>query len=210
MSVISKDLRSFLALLEQEGQLVRVKEEVMPEPDIASAGRAAANFKNGPAVLFEKVRGYNTKVVTNVHGSWENHALMLGLPKDTPVKDQFAELNRRWDMFPVPPKVVSRDQAPCKENVITENINLFDVLSLYRINDQDAGFFISKAAVVTADHNDPGNFDKMNVGTYRIQVKDKDRVGIQALAFHDIAVHLEQAERQNKPLPIAITLGNNP
>ena len=44
------DLRSFLNVLEEEGQLVRVKEEVMPEPDIAAAGRAAANIKNGPAV----------------------------------------------------------------------------------------------------------------------------------------------------------------
>lgn len=210
MSRICKDLRSFLQLLEEEGQLVRVKEEVMPEPDIASAGRAAANIKGGPAVFFEKVRGYRNSVVTNVHGSWENHALMLGMPKNTPVKEQFLELNRRWDKYPVKPKIVSREEAPCKENTITENINLFEVLPLYRINEQDAGFFLSKASVVTADPDEPGNFDKMNVGTYRIQVKDKDRVGIQALAFHDIAAQLEKAERKNEKFPIAIALGNSP
>lgn len=210
MNRICKDLRSFLALLEEEGQLVRVKEEVMPEPDIASAGRAAANRKGGPAVLFEKVCGYRNPVVTNVHGSWENHALMLGMPKNTPVKEQFMELNRRWDKYPVKPNVVPREQASCKEHVITEDINLFDVLPLYRINEQDAGFFLSKASVVTADPEEPGNFDKMNVGTYRIQVKDKDRVGIQALAFHDIAAQLEKAERKNEKFPIAITLGNAP
>lgn len=210
MTRISKDLRSFLELLEEEGQLVRVKDEVNPEPDIASAGRAAANMKGGPAVFFEKVKGYKNPVVTNVHGSWENHALMLGLPKNTPVKEQFEELNRRWDMYPVKPNVVSRDQAACKENVIDKDINLFDVLSLYRINDQDAGFFLSKASVVSVDPEDPTNFDKMNVGTYRIQVKDKDRVGIQALAFHDVAAQLEKAERKNEKFPIAITLGNSP
>ena len=74
MAKVYKDLRSFLATLEKEGQLVRIKDEVMPEPDIASAGRAAANIKNGPAVLFEKVKGYKGRVVTNVHGSWANHA----------------------------------------------------------------------------------------------------------------------------------------
>lgn len=210
MSRICKDLRSFLQLLEEEGQLVRVKEEVMPEPDIASAGRAASNVKGGPAVFFEKVRGYHNSVVTNVHGSWENHALMLGMPKNTPVKEQFLELNRRWDKYPVKPNIVSREEAPCKENTITENINLFEVLPLYRINEQDAGFFLSKASVVTADPDEPGNFDKMNVGTYRIQVKDKDRVGIQALAFHDIAAQLEKAERKNEKFPIAIALGNSP
>lgn len=206
----SKDLRSFLKLLEDEGQLVYIEEEVMPEPDIASAGRAAANLKNGPAVMFEKVKGYKNRVVTNVHGSWQNHALMLGLPKNTPVKEQFAELNRRWDLYPVPPVVVDREKAPCKENTVTEDINLFDVLSLYRINSQDAGFFISKAAIVTGDPDDPENFDKMNVGTYRIQVKDKNKVGIQALAFHDVAVHLSNAEKKNERLPIVITIGNNP
>lgn len=210
MARVYKDLREFLEVLEAEGQLVRVKEQVEPEPDIGTAGRAAANLKNGPAVLFEKVRGYKYSVVTNVHGSWHNHALMLGMPKDTPVKEQFLELNRRWDKFPVPPEIVSREQAPCKENVITENINLFEILPLYRINEQDGGFFLSKASVITADPEFPDDLNKMNVGTYRIQVKDKDRVGIQALAFHDIAVQLEKAEAENKPLPIAITLGNSP
>lgn len=210
MTKTYKDLREFLATLEAEGQLIRIKEEVSPEPDLGAAGRAAANLKNAPAVLFEKVKGYKYSVVTNVHGSWQNHALMMGMPKDTPTKEQFMELNRRWDKYPVPPKVVSRAEAPCKENVIDKNINLFDVLPLYRINDQDGGFFISKASVISGDPEFPNDLNKMNVGTYRIQVKDVDRVGIQALAFHDIAVQLEKAEAENKPLPVAIALGNSP
>ncbi|MGB9859667.1 MAG: non-oxidative hydroxyarylic acid decarboxylases subunit C [Moorellaceae bacterium] len=203
-----KDLREFLAKLEEEGQLVRIKEEVDPEPHIGAAGRAAANLKNGPAVLFEKVKGYKHRVVTNVHGSWANHALMLGLPKDTPVKEQFYELDRRWDKYPVPVKWVK--DAPCKANKITSNINLFEVLPLYRINKYDGGFYISKAVVVTKDPEDPDNFNTENVGTYRLQVKDKDLLGIQALAFHDIAIHLAKAEAANKPLPIAIAIGNEP
>ena len=203
-----KDLRDFLATLEAEGQLVRVKEQVNPEPDIGAAGRAAANMPNGPAVLFENIKGYKGSVVTNVHGSWANHALMMGMEKNTPVIDQFFELNRRWEKFPVPPVIVS--DAPCKQNKITSDINLFEVLPLYRINKYDGGFFISKASVVTADPDEPTNMNKMNVGTYRIQVKGKDTIGIQALPFHDIAVQLKKAEALNKPLPIAIALGNEP
>ena len=211
MAKTYEGLREFLQTLEEEGQLVRVTEEVNPEPDIASAGRAAANMKgNAPAILFENIKGYKGKVVTNVHGSWANHALMMGMPKDTSTKDQFFELNRRWDKYPVKPIIVDREDAPCKENVMDEDINLFEILPLYRINDQDGGFFISKASVVTAEPNDPDNMDKMNVGTYRIQVKDKDRIGIQALAMHDIAVQLEQAERKNEKVRVAIALGNDP
>ncbi len=205
-----KDLREFLATLEAEGQLIRIKDEVSPEPDIGAAGRACANLEEKPAVLFEKVKGYKYSVVTNVHGSWANHALMLGMPKNSSIKEQFFELNRRWDKFPVPPVILPREQAKCKENTITENINLFDILPLYRINDQDGGFFISKASVVTGDPEEPENLDKLNVGTYRIQVKDVDRIGIQALPFHDIAIQLRKAEEVNEPLPIAIALGNSP
>ena len=129
MAKVYKDLREFLKTLEEEGQLIRVKDEVDPEPDIGAAGRACANMDKKPAVLFEKVKGYKYSVVTNVHGSWANHALMMGMPKDTPVKEQFHELNRRWDKFPVPPVILPREKAMCKENTISENINLFDVFT---------------------------------------------------------------------------------
>ncbi|MDR1775762.1 MAG: UbiD family decarboxylase [Actinomycetes bacterium] len=210
MAKVYKDLREFLATLDQEGQLLRITDEVMPEPSIGAAGRAATRMSNGPAVYFEKIAGYKNPLVTNAHGSWQNHALMMGMDKDTPVKEQFFELNRRWDKYPCDPVIVDRAQASCKENVIESDINLFDVLPLYRINDQDGGFFLSKASVITYDRDEPDNLGKVNVGTYRIQVKDVDTIGIQALPFHDIAIQLAKYERRNEPMPIAVTLGNVP
>lgn len=210
---VYQDLRGFLKTLEEEGQLVHVTDEVLPEPDIGSAGRAASRLPNGPAVMFENIKGYGLghRVVTNVHGSWANHALMMGMPKTATTKEQFFELNRRWDLFPVKPNVVAREDAPCKENSLDgDEVNLFNLLPLYRINEQDGGFFISKASIITGDPSDPGNFDKMNVGTYRIQVKGKDEVGVQALAMHDIAKQLAEAEKKNEKFPICITLGNAP
>ncbi len=68
----------------------------------------------------------------NVIGSWPNHAMMLGMPKDTPVKEQFFEFAKRYDAFPVPVK--REETAPFHENEITEDINLFDILPLFRIN----------------------------------------------------------------------------
>ena len=201
------DLRSFLKVLEEAGQLVRIKEEVDPE-EIGAAGRASANLKNGPAVLFEKVRGYRNPVVTNVHGSWANHAMMMGMDKDTPVKEQFLELNRRWAKYPVSPERV--EDAPVKENIMTENINIFEILSLYRINTYDSGCFLSKACIVSADPEEPTNYNKVNMGTYRMQVKGKDKLGIPALPFHDIGLQLSKAEALNQPVPIAICLGNDP
>ncbi len=205
-----RDLREFLELLESENQLVRIKEEVMPEPDLSAIGRSAPDLENGPAVLVENIKGYKTPVVLNVHGSWQNHALMLNMPKDTPVKEQFFELEKIWDRYPIKPVWVDKKDAPVKEVVIEDDINLFDVLPLFRINEFDAGFYLSKALIVSKDPNKPDSYEEQNAGTYRIQVKGKDKVGIQPLPFHDIAVHLKNAEEKNEPLPIAICLGNDP
>ncbi|MDR0305479.1 MAG: UbiD family decarboxylase [Chitinispirillales bacterium] len=205
-----RDLREFLLILEKENQLVRIKEELAPEPDLSAIGRAAPDTEAGPAVFVERIKGYNNPVVLNVHGSWKNHALMLGMPKNSTIKEQFFELNSRWDDYPVKPVWVNSKDAPIKEVKITENINLFDVLSLYRINKFDAGFYISKPLIITKDPEDPDNFDKQNVGTYRLQVKGKNRLGIQAMPFHDIGVNLRKAEERNKPLPVVICIGNDP
>ena len=96
-------LRDFLDQLDQEGQLLRIKDEVKLEPDLGAAGRAINNIgkDTAPALLFEKLHGYtDAKVVMNVHGSWNNHALMLDMPKNTPLKEQFFEFVRRYQGYP--------------------------------------------------------------------------------------------------------------
>src|ERR1700730_9121500 len=99
-----KDFRDFLSTLEKEGQLLTISEEVKPEPDIASAASAMSRFGGEtPAMLFNNIYGYtNAKIAMNVMGSWPNHALMMGMPKSTPLKDQFFEFARRYSQFPVP------------------------------------------------------------------------------------------------------------
>ena len=205
------DLRSFLATLEQEGQLLRITEQVRPEPDIAAAANAAGRIgENAPALWFDNVHGFtDARIAMNVHGSWANHALALGLPKNTAVKEQVAEFARRWDEFPVAP--VRREDAPWRENTMAgEDIDVFKLLPLFRLNDGDGGFYFDKAAVVSRDPQDPENFGKQNVGTYRIEVLGKDRLAFQPVPMHDIAQHLRMAEERGEDLPVAITLGNDP
>src|SRR4030042_2710556 len=61
--------------------------------------------------------------------------------------------------------------------------------------------------MVSKDPEEPKN---QNLGIYRLQVKDKDRLGIQTSPQHDIAVNLRKAEELNQPLPVAIAVGNDP
>lgn len=205
-----QDFREFLAALEKEGQLLTVNEEVKPEPDLGAAARAASNLGDkSPALLFNNIYGYNNaQIAMNVIGSWPNHAMMLGLPKDTPVKEQFFEFAKRYEQFPM--EVKREETAPFHENEITEDINLFDILPLFRINQGDGGYYLDKACVISRDLEDPDNFGKQNVGIYRMQVKGKDRLGIQPVPQHDIAIHLRQAEERGINLPVTIALGCEP
>lgn len=206
------NLREFLVALDRAGQLLSYSGPVSPEPDLGAAARATSNLTDrGPALLFDNINGYEpgqARVALNVVGSWPNHALMLGLGKDTPVKDQFFAFAARWDAFPGP--VERRDDAPWQEVSLTEGIDLFQLLPLFRLNRYDAGTYIDKACVISRDPDDPENFGKQNVGIYRIQVKDTDRLGIQPLAAHDIALHLRRAEERGENLPVAIAIGNEP
>lgn len=205
------DLRSFLQALDEQGQLLRIREEVQAEPDIAAAANAAGRIGEGaPALWFDNIRGFtDARVAMNTIGSWQNHAISLGLPPNTPVKQQIDEFIRRWDTFPVAPE--RRDNPPWAENSVEgDDINLFDILPLFRLNDGDGGFYLDKACVVSRDPLDPEHFGKQNVGIYRMEVKGKRKLGLQPVPMHDIALHLHKAEERGEDLPVAITLGNDP
>jgi vanillate/4-hydroxybenzoate decarboxylase subunit C len=190
------DLRSFLTTLDKEGQLLRITEEVMPEPDVAAAANAACRMgDSAPALYFDNVKGFTSaRIAMNVHDSWANHALALGLPKDTGVKAQVVEeFTRRWGQFPVKP--VWQDDPLWAQNTQNgDDVNVFEVLPLVRLNDGDGGFYIDKAGVVSKDPEDPENSGKQNVGIYRIEVKGRRKPALQPGPIH-IARHLRKAEQ---------------
>ncbi|GGT96762.1 non-oxidative hydroxyarylic acid decarboxylases subunit C [Streptomyces coeruleorubidus] len=205
------DLRSFLEALDKEGQLLRITEEVNPEPDIAAAANAAPRLGDAaPALYFDNVKGFtDARIAMNVHGSWANHALALGLPKETGTKEQVEEFVRRWAEFPVAPE--RRADPPWAQNTQEgDDVDIFQVLPLIRLNDGDGGLYIDKAAVVSKDPEDPEHSGKQNVGIYRIQVKGRRKLALQPVPMHDIAQHLRKAEEEGEDLPVAITIGNDP
>ena len=205
------DLRSFLDELTEEQQLLHITDEVQPEPDLAAAANAAPRLGDkAPGLYFDNVAGFtDARIALNLHGSWVNHAIALGLPITTGVKEQIDEFIRRWDAFPIAPE--RRSNPPWAENTRSgDDVDLFGLLPLFRFNDGDGGFYLDKAAVISRDPEDPDNFGKQNVGVYRMQVKGANKLGLQPVPMHDIALHLNKAEQRGEDLPIAITLGNEP
>jgi UbiD family decarboxylase len=205
-----QDLREFLGVLEQERQLLHITEPVSLEPDLAAAACALTQLgETSPAIYFSNIAGYtNARLVMNVHGSWPNHALALGLPKDAPLRDQFFGFAEGYRKFPGELERVT--DAPWQEVVVDKNVNLYDLMPLFRINRGDGGYFLDKPCVVSRDPDDWNNDDVQNAGVYRLQVKGRNRIGIQTVPQHDIAIHLTHAEERGEDLPVAIALGNEP
>ncbi len=85
----------------------------------------------------------------NVHGSWANHALALSMDKDAPLQAQFFEFVRRYRMYPG--ELERANSAPWQEVVVDKEINLFELLPLFRLNRGYGGFFIDKPCVISRD-----------------------------------------------------------
>ena len=137
-------LRDFLELLEDEGQAINWNERVLPEPGVRNIAVAASRDANGaPAILFNNIAGYPGKrLAVGVHGSWNNIALLLGREKGTTIRELFFEIAGRWGDSEAQISHVPEDQALVHECRIEEDINLYDILPVYRINEYDGGFYI--------------------------------------------------------------------
>jgi len=74
--VAYKDLREFIEVLEKKGLLKRIKTEVSAELEITEIlDRVVKN--NGPAILFENVKGSSMPVFANGFGTIERMCLAL-------------------------------------------------------------------------------------------------------------------------------------
>ena len=72
-----KDLASFISFLESKGELVRIKEYVNPELEIAEITDRVSKVY-GPALLFENT-GYDFPVLINSMGTEQRMAMALGV-----------------------------------------------------------------------------------------------------------------------------------
>ncbi|NIO06819.1 MAG: hypothetical protein GTO40_02085 [Deltaproteobacteria bacterium] len=125
------ELRAFLHQLELDGDLRRITEPLAPEPDVPALVDAAA-ASHGPVLVMENIQGSSGSLVVGVHGTHNRIGRSLGLPVNTPVARIAAELDRRWNSFPLPWEKVP--SGPSQEIVLTGNDVDLTVLPVYRVN----------------------------------------------------------------------------
>jgi 4-hydroxy-3-polyprenylbenzoate decarboxylase len=218
------DLRDFIAQLEKQGELKRVAAEVSPNLEMTEICDRVLKAQ-GPAILFEKPKGFDIPVLGNLFGTPRRVAMGMGeesvealrevgkllayLKEPDPPKG----LKDAWDKLPVlkqvlnmAPKVVSG--APCQE-IIWEGA----AVDLSRLPVQtcwpgDAGPLITWGLTVTRGPHKP----RQNLGIYRQQVIARNKVIMRWLAHRGGALDFRDhgLAHPEKPFPVAVALGADP
>jgi len=71
------DLRDFIQRLEQEGEIITIKDTLDPRFEISALFAELGKREGNPAAIIENVKGYDIPVVGNLLGSRKRVALAL-------------------------------------------------------------------------------------------------------------------------------------
>jgi len=214
-----RNLQEFVEKLSAEGELLRIKEPVSPDLEITEITDRVVK-RGGPALLFERVKGYDLPVLTNAFGSMRRMSLALGVSDLEALGREISDflqveapdslfkklklvpkLKRLANMFP---KMVSK--APCQEIVLQgDEVDLLR-LPVLKCWPKDGGPFITLPVVITK-HPETG---VRNAGMYRMQVFDKNTTGMHWHTHKGGAHHFRVAERLGQRLPVAVAIGPDP
>lgn len=213
-----RDLREFIAALEEAGQLKRVRVPVDPILEVAEITDRVSK-RGGPALLFEQVKGSALPLVINAFGSPERMCLALGVKAVEEVAaeleglletkapqgllDKLKLLPKLKDLASFFPKMVK--DGPCKEVIRTADASL-DFLPVIQCWPQDAGRYITFPLVITKDPET----GIQNMGNYRMQLKGKDMTAMQVFPNQHVGLHLQKWQARKQNMPVCVCIGVDP
>src|SRR6218665_616267 len=206
--------------LEKNGHLVRIKEEVSSDLEMAAIHlRVFEN--NGPAILFENIRGCKFRAVSNLYGdinrskfifrdTLDKVKTLIDLKNDPleAIKHPFKYANVALTALSALPKKARFN------NPVLQNQTLISELPQIKCWPNDGGAFVTLPLVYTEDIDKPGVMNS-NLGMYRIQlsgndyVKDKE-VGLHYQLHRGIGLHQSKANSKGQPLKVRIFVGVPP
>jgi 4-hydroxy-3-polyprenylbenzoate decarboxylase len=185
---VARDLRQWIALLEREGELVRVRAEVDPHLEATEIVDRVVK-RGGPALLFERPKSSGLPLLLNQFGTERRMCLAFGVDALDEVAARLGEilelqppeglaakvrgLKTLKSIADSRPKTVRR--GACQEVVLQGDEVDLGLLPVQTAWPGDGGPFITLPAVITRDPRT----GQRNVGMYRMQV-----LGPRSTAMH--------------------------
>ncbi len=218
------DLRSYVRELDRRGLLLHVRDIDQDKYEAtALMYRLVDRFGMylAPTLYMENVKingkWHKGPMIANHCGHWDTECLTFGIE---PVRgDHFATYYKalarvdeylklgKGGAFPTAAfRQVARDQAPCKEVVLTGDAVDVTQFAFIQCNPADAGRYVNTGSVFTNDKDLGKNF-----GTYRCQIKGPKMLGVNPEPNQGAwQAFMKAKERGEKSVPISIVLGQDP
>lgn len=215
-----KSLAACVDDLERNGHLIRIKEEVDPYLEMAAIHMRVYD-QQGPAILFENIKGSAFPAVSNLFGTLERSRFMF--------RDTLDNVKRLVDLRSDPMQALKKplqnlragllgiSALPYRRQQVTSR--LFEKTSISELPPivnwpMDGGPFVTMPQVYTEDILRPGPMNS-NLGMYRIQLGGNDYVADQEVGLHyqlhrGIGVHQARANELGKPLKVSVFVGGPP
>jgi len=201
MIMTQRDVSSFrstLEYLEKTGELLTVKGEVDPVYEIAGIEKS---LENGPALLFESIKGYpDVRTAGNIMSREQRIASIFGSTEFKDLKFKFVEAIKS----PLPSKVAQN--APCQEVVIQDDIDVMATLPIIKHSEADAGHILGGGIILSTGSDITREND---ISFKRMHFRGKDWASIYILGGTHLSYITHKAGR-TEPVPITINIGTPP
>ncbi len=219
-----RDLRDFIQALEQQGELKRIQQRIDPKLEITEIADRTLRA-GGPALLFEQAGDSSIPLLANLFGTEKRVAMAMGeqqaealrdvgkllafLKEPEPpkgFKDALKTLPIYRKILDMSPKLVKK--APCQQRVLQGDEVDLSKLPIQTCWPEDAGPLITWGLVTTRGPHK----DRQNMGIYRQQVIDRNKVIMRWLSHRGGALDYQEWRQQHpdQPFPLAVTLGCDP
>ena len=212
-----KDIHEFINILEKEGELRRVKIEVNSNLEIAEIMRRGM-YSDGPAILFENVKGNEMPVLGNAFGSMRRLEIGLEMTDFTEIGQRIVDMTKmdipsgflnKIKKLPELSKMTASFPKPETNGPVTEitsNNASFNNLPILKSWPEDAERFITLGLVATK-HPETGI---RNLGVYRMQIVDDTHALMHWQKHKRGAQHGEISKDRGEKIPAAIIIGSEP
>ncbi|OES43484.1 UbiD family decarboxylase [Domibacillus iocasae] len=193
----ARTFRTWLEHLQKTDRLAVIDRKVSLQYEVAMVAKKLDGKK---ASYFTNVEEYDVPVVSGICSTREDFAEALGT-------DQYGVISKFSEAVaaPAPCRLLTKQEAPVKENIILEDIDLMKMFPIPVHHDKDSGNYITAGLFIVRDPVTR----KQNVSIHRLQISGKNKIGVLLLPRHTFHLY-KQAEEAGRPLECAIAIGVDP